>query len=653
MDFLSKLKIREKEDDNSFFEQSINKNLNKKRNVIKVLGLVFLFLSLIIFIVGILFYRVFSEAKVSKNQIEKLKQSFLEKDLDKVKEQLSQTGDSFLKLKNAYKKIAWLKYIPYLGTYISDGEHVIEASILGQETASLMVDTIYPYAYFIGFKTSKVQSQQNDRTTQDSIDFIISSLPDLVLKYDELSKRVLSLKKEVDKINPDRYPKKIFDIPLREKILRGKEFVDLVGDFVARSKPLLEVFPYILGVENERRYLLLFQNDKELRPTGGFITAYSIAKVNKGKFEPVVSNDIYNLDNLYRPKVEAPEPIRKYLKGPYLISKYYRLRDMNWSPDFFESMSLFTQEAKDAGIKNIDGVIAIDTHTLVNILNVLGEIYVPGYGGYSNNIVELCKCPQVVYELENFADLEGPIVWSENEPGKIVYAPPNYDNRKKIIGPMMNTILKDLLGLPAEKMPALFEAISKSVLEKHILVFMFDQRVQKALEEFGIAGRIKDYEGDYLLIVDANLGGRKSNLYATQEVVQKIEKKNDSKLVKTLEITYKNPMRQDGWLNSILPNWLRIYVPKGSKLISINGLEDVKSPYEEFGKTVFSGFFELRPQGIAKVEVKYELPQDFGKEYRLFVQKQPGKDRSLYTIEYGKKTEEYWLSEDKEFILNL
>ena len=88
---------------------------------------------------------------------------------------------------------------------------------------------------------------------------------------------------------------------------------------------------------------------------------------------------------------------------------------MNWSPDFSESMELFSEEIEKAGIKDIDGIIAVDTQVLVYLLEVLGPIEVPGYGKFSNEEVAECNCPQVIYELESFADLEGPIVWSESD----------------------------------------------------------------------------------------------------------------------------------------------------------------------------------------------------------------------------------------------
>ena len=429
--------------------------------------------------------------------------------------------------------------------------------------------------------------------------------------------------------------------------------MDEAATLVSAAKPLLEVSPYLLGIDEERRYLVLFQNDKELRPTGGFITAYSVMKVDKAKFEPVSSNDIYNLDDNYRPSLTVPDPIAAYIKGPYTLSKGWRLRDMNWSPDFAESMALFSQEAAKAGIKGVDGVIAVDTHLLVNLLDAIGEIGVPGFGNFSTKIVPECDCPQVIYELESFADTEGPVVWDPAGTGKIIYAPPNYDNRKKIIGPLMNSILANAMGQPKEKLPNLFEAAFKSVIEKHVLFYLFDETAQSAVEDFNIAGRIKDYSGDFLHINDSNLGGRKSNLYVTQEVEQEITAGKDGTIEKTVTITYKNPMKHDGWLNSVLPNWVRIYVPKGSELIEFTGVEAKEEPYEQFGKTVFAGFFQLRPEGIAKVTVKYKLPFKEKEALALFIQKQPGTDSPLYRIRVGKREEEEFLKSDKEFRLRI
>ncbi len=78
-------------------------------------------------------------------------------------------------------------------------------------------------------------------------------------------------------------------------------------------------------------------------------------------------------------------------------------------------------------------------------------------------------------------------------------------------------------------------------------------------------------------------------------------------------------------------------------------MEEKEEPYEELGKTVFAGFFQLRPQGVSRVTLRYKLPFKVeGKEYKMFIQKQPGTDGPLYTIEIGKYEEELFLKTDKE-----
>lgn len=568
-----------------------------------------------------------------------------------MKSEILETEEALVSLQKSFKLLSWTKIIPFFGGYTRDLDHALKAAKLGFEAIDILIEAIEPYADIIGFTGSEVAEEASDgqQTAQDRIEFVIKTIPDIIPKADELAIKTSAAKEEIDKINPARYPVKFAGVIVREKVSKAIDLIGQGATLIEKGKPLLEAAPYLLGAEEERTYLILFQNDKELRPTGGFLTAYSIAKVSKGKFEPVLSSDIYNLDASYKPSIPAPDPIIDYLQGPYALSPNLRLRDMNWSPDYYESMSLFSEEIKEAGIDGIDGIIAVDTQVVVNLLDAIGPIGVFGFGNFSTEIVEECNCPQVVYELESFADVEGPIVWSENEPGKIVFAPENYENRKKIIGPLMNSILANAMGQPKDKLPGLFEAVFKSLIEKHVLFFLYDSDAQAGVESFGIAGRIEDFNGDYLHINDANLGGRKSNLYVTQEVNQIVSIAKDGSVEKEITITYNNPEKYDGWLNSVLPTWVRIYVPKGSELIDISGLEDRIDPYEEFDKTVFAGFFELRPLGVAKVTLKYKLPFKVDDEYKLFVQKQSGTDAPLYTIEVGKQLEELFLRTDKEF----
>jgi len=574
-------------------------------------------------------------------------------DIGQIKTQITTTKKSLAKLQGSYKWISWMRIVPFFGSYIKDASHGLKAASAGMEAGEILLATIEPYADVIGLTGGASQEgKDGEKTTEERIDFIVQTIPDLVPRVDELAQKAEVVKKELSSVNPNRYPVKLGDTFIRDRLKKGIELVNSGATYAANAKPLLEATPYLLGIEKERNYLILFQNDKELRPTGGFLTAYSIAKVSKGKFEPVISSDIYDLDARYTPVIQAPEPIVTYIKGPYILSENIRLRDINWSSDLAVSMADFTKEAEGVGLPEVDGIIMVDTKVLEYLLDAIGGIGVPGFGNFSTDIIPECNCPQVIYELESFADVEGPIIWDPLT-GEIIYRPPNSDNRKKIIGPLMNSVLANAMGSPKEKLAGLFEAGFKSIIEKHVMFYMFDEDVQKAVTEFGIGGTISDYEGDYLHISDANLGGRKSNLYVTQEVEQEVEIAKDGTVTKTVNITYKNPEKHDGWLNSVLPNWTRIYVPKGSELIDMAGLDDRAEPYEEFDKTVFAGHFELRPEGVVKISVSYKLPFKVTGDYKLLIQKQPGTDKPLHIVKVGKQQDEFFLLTDKELSFGL
>jgi hypothetical protein len=603
-----------------------------------------LFIVFFLFVVNFLLFNVYLKTKSFYISLKELKVSLFAKDLDKINHSLANSQGSLSELKGAYNLVKWTKFIPFLGGYTSDFGHLLNAGEYSLQALDDGIKALGSHLDLLGFTGSSLTRESG--ATIDRIAFITKALPEILPKTGPIVQKLSLVRGEINQINPKRYPVRFGKSEVRSRIESLLEEADHAISTVENSEPLLQQLPYILGIDSQRNYLLLFQNDKELRPTGGFMTAYAIAKVDKATFSPVFSDDIYNLDSKYKPSIAAPKPVIRYLGGPYTLSEKFRLRDLNWSPDFYESMNIFTRELEKVGFKDIDGVIAVDTQFLVNLLNVLGPIQVPGYGTFSTDIVSKCNCPQVIYELENLADVEGPIVWDPSGSGKIIYAPSNWLNRKKMIGPLMNSIAFYSLGQPASKMPELVSVFLKSLEEKHILVYFKDDKVQEAADKFGITGRFLESKGDYLYINDANLGGRKSNLYVTQEVSQEISVDKDGYLEKKLVITYKNPEKQDGWLNSVLPNWVRIYVPRGSQLLSLDGLKDTTDPYEEAGKTVFAGFFELRPQGIARVEVKYRLPFKLDGKYNLLIQKQPGKDSPLYTLTFGKRNKEFYLNKD-------
>ncbi len=635
----------------------VDQNTKKTKKLILKIGIgLAAFILILIVAIGIPAFLTYQKGMVLYKSVKNLETAAKSQDLSQINTQIGVTSKSLADFKTSYTFLSWTRIIPYFGGYVSDLGHAVTAAQAGMDAGKIVITAIEPFSDLLGLKSANGQQAapaiDGAKTAQDRVDFIVKSLPSLLPQIDTISGKMKIVEQEVSQINAERYPAQFRGVALRNNIRSAQDLIDQASNLLVNGKPVIENAPYLLGMDSARTYLILFQNDKELRPTGGFMTAYAIMSVDKAKFSPTLSDDIYNLDARYTPSIPAPDPLIKYIKGPYVLSKNLRLRDMNWSPDFTQSMQMVTTALSQVGVKNIDGIIAVDTKVLDNLLSVIGPIGVPGFGNFSTAIDPQCNCSQVIHALEAYADVEGPIIWDPLT-GKIIQRPANSENRKKIIGPLMNSILANAMGQPKEKLGALFSAAFNSVMEKDVLFYIMDPKVQKAMSDFGIAGVIKDYDGDYLHINDANLGGRKSNLYSTEDVEQDIKIAGDGTVTKTVTITYKNPEKQDGWLNSVLPTWVRVYVPKGSTLMAVDGLEAKQDPYEDLGKTVFAGYFQLRPEGVAKVTFQYKLPFKVKGQYKLLIQKQPGANDYLYTINIGRTQQEFYLKTDKEVKIGL
>ena len=89
-----------------------------------------------------------------------------------------------------------------------------------------------------------------------------------------------------------------------------------------------------------------------------------------------------SLDKKIKTKVKAPEAIQKYLFSASLksgIVPFWYLRDMNFSPDFKESMAMVKKYYdKVPGEPEVEGIIAIDTKVLKDLLQQIQKENIGG-----------------------------------------------------------------------------------------------------------------------------------------------------------------------------------------------------------------------------------------------------------------------------------
>lgn len=629
-----------------FNKQNFSRMRKKsKNNKNLIIALSSFFLLLILFIVFAIYLPVSSLAKKARLVLSdaKLSYSALKREnINLTSQDLAKAQVDILDLKKQISSLGYLRFIPIVNLYYSDGYHLVNAGIYGLDSAQILVSSISPYADVLGFKG---QGSFTGGSADQRIQTAVETLGKITPNIDKISQNISLVKKELDQVDPNHYPSIWKLKTVKTNLEKAKTIVDDGASFLNQATPLVKVLPSLLGDPIQQKYLILFQNDKELRPTGGFMTGYSILAIDHGKINYETSNDIYTLDNTIKNKPVAPAPILNYLPKVYQLN----LRDSNLSPDFGVSMKAFNSLYKRAGdYAPVNGIIAIDTYPLIDAIRILGgEITVDGIT-FNIKINPICNCADAVYQLELASD-----------------KPTNHirTNRKGILGDLMKAILnKALSSSPKLYWGPLFQSFVLDTAQKHILFDLYNADAQNSLTALNATGQVRPFNGDYFYFNEANFGGQKSNLFVNEKVNQNYSIDLNGVITKTVTVDYKNPFPPsncslasgDLCLNATLRDWFRVYVPQASKLISYQGSEVKMKSYSDLGKTVFEGFLTVRPMGIAKLTFSYQLPfkVKHGSSLPVLFQKQPGTGANEYSVVLNNnQITSFGLSEDK--IINL
>ncbi len=610
----------------SFEEEDDQKNIKKEnffqkhKKPLIITGSILGFLIIIISALGFYSFKILTTFKTQAAEAKITAQAaytnFKNQNLPAAEEELKKLSQQEVDIRKTYSRLSIYKYIPFARNYYFDGEHAFNAAEAGLRAGLKTVEAITPYADVLGFAG---EGTFTGGTAEDRLKLILETIDKISPILDDITAELKTVQTELVEIDPSRYPEKIQEQEVRSYIITARDSAQTAIDSVTQYRPILEQLPEIMGAKGDRKkYLILFQNDNELRPTGGFLTAYSTIFIEDGKVTPEKSDDIYELDKKFYENIPIPEELGRYLT----TEKYWNLRDMNISPDFKISMEQFLEYYLEIPGEpdDIDGVIAVDTEFLTKLLAVLGPVEVPGYGTFSAENDPRCDCPQVVYALS-----------------EIITRPTPYlrDDRKGILGPMMRAILTKSYGAPKQQWPELFQIGVSSMEGRHLQLYFMDETAQLAAEAINAAGTMTPEENaDFLGIVNANLGGAKSNLFTEYEVLQIVSAPENGRITKEVEITYRNIKKADNCnleagllcLNSTLRDWTRLYLPTGSELIEAQGFSEEAKEYDENDFHVIDGFFILEPLGQAKLKLTYTVPYEDTETYKIKLWKQGGVD---------------------------
>jgi len=442
-----------------------------------------------------------------------------------------------------------------------------------------------------------------------------SSNVSLAKKYADLASA------EIENIETNKIPK---FIPLDIDEVRG-----MLGEFKVRMEELQtisEESSTILGYKEARDYLVLLQNPSELRAGGGFIGSYGLITLENGKIKDLKIDDVYNVDGQLDKKginYPPPAPLAEILKIENL-----RIRDANWYTDFSQNASIINTLFKAATGTSPDGIIAVNLFVIEDLLELIGEVSLPSYNE-TINAKNLYEKAQFISESEFF---------------------PGSTQKKTFLTTLGDKVIKELFSLNPEALPQLMNTLYETMLERDLIINLKSGKVREVLYENNWDGRLAHGGGDFLYVVDSNLGTNKANFEVSKTVNVDIRNTNrDGSFEITLNLNYIHKGKERSWPGGPYTNYLRVLVPTDSFLhrvirsgenIDEKG-EDITNSVivgEEGGKRTFETSFTLNPQQSLSLSFNYSIPKEVASVsdnyYATFIQKQPGTRGESYVLNF-------------------
>lgn len=422
----------------------------------------------------------------------------------------------------------------------------------------------------------------------------------------------------------------------KENLLLANIRTQNIDSLIKLLSNTIDAAPSLFGFDGEKTYLLLFQNNMELRPGGGFIGSYGLLTISSGRITDFSIHDAYDADGQLKGHIEPPYPIRRHLP-----SAHWYMRDSNFDVSFAKAASSSASFLNIETGKKVDGVIGLDVSFVKNIVALIGPVYVEDYKK------EVTK-DNLFLLLETHAE-------------KNFF--PGSTQKKDFLRSLFQTIIVQLSVKKNIPYLALALTADEAIAQKHLLLAFSNPNLQRLATVNGWSSTLwdereegKNIINDFLGINEANLGVNKANLFIGRKVFQEVGINEKGEITEKLKITYKNTNVNGVWPGGGYKNYLRIILPFNASLSSIS-IDDVEQERvgaitdpllyeaknfiapqklevekrEEDGKTIY-GFLVTVPTNMEKtISIAYNLSQKIDLEeplifYSFLLFKQPGVD---------------------------
>ena len=383
-------------------------------------------------------------------------------------------------------------------------------------------------------------------------------------------------------------------------------------EFNAFSSSISQLFPILhelLAKDTEKTYVLLFANNMEIRPGGGFIGSFAVIHIKNYAISPIQTYDVYDADGQLIAHVDPPAPIAQYLHQPHWF-----LRDSAFSPDFSENVNkakFFL--SKTMKLDSIDGMALITTTAVQKVLQATGSLYVPDYKETINADNFYIKAQ--VYAENNFF------------PGSI--------KKKQFLSAVFDQLLIQLQDFSNAQTAI---AIKSSLDEKQIVVSSQSDEIQQYLDNQYWSGRMlpatcpagkTNCIADYIFPVEANLGVNKANFSVRRSFSSDIDFSKEGVIRNRFTTLFVNDSIRDVFPGGVYKNYYQVFLPPNSVVnritknnVLIDQFDQDTTQYHRVGM-----YIEIKPQEKAEITIDYSLTPQIPKGksiYQMIMQKQIG-----------------------------
>lgn len=495
--------------------------------------------------------------------------------INKIERNIGRVSDSF-------DNMSWMFAITGQTEFYNDVSRVFLGTQNAIQGGQQVLKAIYPLtAYIKDFKPA-VTFQDNVATTTREYRDYLEKIGQNRYMLDEANYKISFANEIFKDIEINTLPKFT-----QNKLLEIKSFVEKAEIATQTYKEATAFLPEVLGVNERQRYLVLLQNESEIRSTGGWLTSYGIIGVEGGQIRELFVDDIYNADGTLRvqgKRYSPPESMRNALDV-----KDWLFSLVNWSPNLSETREASQQFVSALGKGNdIDGIITVDIAFFQKLLDKWGGIEVPG----EDELITGENLYEKVFQMHR-----------EFTPGST--------QKTTFLANLANEIIKKLLSMDIAQIADMSDILQSSLDEKHLQIAFKNNEAFNFFNNRNWAGNLDSKYNDAPIVIDWNWGGNKANQYLNKNLALSVNIKDEDTIDFTYTATVENTSTENVYPQGDYINYQRVYIPAEAQLLKISGIEDNKyTVYRESGYKVLGGWFNVPSKEIKTLEISYRLERD-------------------------------------------